>query len=65
MADYKKLLNALHTIQDECRLHAICDVCPFLSKNNVTCGVALKAPCDWKIKTDYEIRLLEDGESNE
>lgn len=65
MSDYNKLLDALHTIQDECRLHIICDDCPFINRNNVTCGVALKTPCDWKIKRDYDIRLFEDGKEND
>lgn len=65
MADYNKLLNALHTIQDECRLYHECSDCPFVSKNKVSCGLILKLPYKWPIKTSYDIRLLEDGESNE
>lgn len=65
MSDYKKLLNALHAIQDECRLYHECSDCPFVSKNKVSCGLILKLPYKWPIKTSYDIRLLEDGESNE
>ncbi|WP_302162676.1 hypothetical protein ACR2E0_000588 [Phascolarctobacterium faecium] len=64
MADYNKLLNALHTIQDECISHCECFDCPFVSKNKVSCGLILNLPYKWPIKTDYKIRLLEDGDEN-
>lgn len=59
MSDYKKLLDALHIIQDECRLHNECDDCPFIDSNKVSCGIA-KSPHSWRIKKDRVISLLED-----
>lgn len=63
MADYNKLLNALHTIQDECLSQDRCEDCPFYSEKNsrdTTCGLRQINPSFWKIKKNCVIRLLED-----
>lgn len=60
MSDYKKLLDALHTIQDECISHRECFDCPFRANNGISCELVLQMPDKWPIKTSYDIRLLED-----
>lgn len=62
MTDYKKLVDALHTIQDECKLYVACDDCPLYGKNIISsciCGLHYKTPADWKIKQVDVIQLFE------
>nr|DAY12416.1 MAG TPA: hypothetical protein [Caudoviricetes sp.] len=66
MTDYKKLIDALLTIQNECEKYDDCEYCPFstdipFADNTLPhkCGITAKLPNHWKIKTPSVIRLLE------
>ena len=64
MTDYKKLIDALHLIKDECKKHEGCIDCPFyVVKEKSACGLGYKNPAAWKIKPSDVIRLLESGEA--
>lgn len=63
MTDYNKLLDALHTIQDECISQNSCEDCPFYAEKNnrdTSCGLRQINPAFWRIKRNCVIRLLED-----
>ena len=51
----KKLIEALHVIQDECRKCDDCKDCPLLV--NRLCGVQAD-PCDWEINDETQKALL-------
>lgn len=71
MTDYKKLSEALQTIQDECLKNRDCEKCPFsMVKHgnsdmgayelaNHICAIKANLPSDWQIKPVGFIRLLE------
>lgn len=44
----KKLIEALHVIQDECKKHSRCEECPLYTRR---CGLSepYKSPIFWKI----------------
>lgn len=60
MTDYKKLIVALQTIQDECRKYDCgCLKCPLYNEDSEECGIRAIPPADWNIKDIDVIRLLE------
>lgn len=66
MTDYKKLSEALQTIQNECRKYNHCEDCPFstdipFDDNTLLqrCAITAKLPNHWKIKPFDVIRLIE------
>ena len=52
----KKLIEALHVIQDECKKTQNCPDCPLYVDN--ACGVHDLDPCDWKINDEVQKALL-------
>lgn len=72
MTDYKKLSEALQTIQDECLKNRDCEKCPFsmvkhgnsdewsrIAWANYICAIKDETPNGWGIKSFDVIRLLE------
>ena len=59
----KKLIEALHVIQDECKKHIRndyiieCKDCPLGSENSV-CRIMDIEPYDWKINDEIQKALL-------
>ena len=54
----KKLIEALHVIQDECKKHYECESCPMHGHGNTRCNVRNSTPNMWKIKNDREQKDL-------
>ena len=57
----KKLIEALHVIQDECRKYCnddACDYCPLSSENGMVCSITDLIPDLWKINDEVEKALL-------
>ena len=59
----KKLIEALHVIQDECNRHYIngqycCKGCPMSCTDGEVCCVSDLVPCHWKINDEVEKALL-------
>lgn len=52
----KKLIEALHVIQDECRKHIDCSDCPFYLKKSNGCGIHDTDPCNWEINDEVPCR---------
>lgn len=52
----KKLIEALHVIQDECKKHDDCECCPLYV--NLVCGVNDLDPDNWKINDEAQKALL-------
>lgn len=64
MTDYKKLSEALQTLQNECKKHDRCDNCPLSMAGpekwpNYICAIRNETPAGWEIKPINLIRLLE------
>lgn len=56
----KKLIEALHVIQDECKKHegdSCCEECP-LGANKYSCLVISRLPSTWKINDEARKALL-------
>lgn len=56
----KKLIEALHVIQDECRKYCNddrCGDCPLSSENGMLCNIA-DIPNSWKINDEVQKALL-------
>ena len=57
--DYKKLLDALKSIRDECAKCTFCTDCPFyLQVGSVSCGIHYGSPANWKLNSPRVIRLI-------
>ena len=55
----KKLIEALHVVQDECKKHEReCDVCPLFSKTARVCAITDVEPDFWKINDEVQKALL-------
>lgn len=57
----KKLIEALHVIQDECEKYGKndnCCNCPMWSDESHVCCVYDLYPCDWKINDQVQKALL-------
>lgn len=54
----KKLIEALHVIQEECKKHEEegCTECPLFG--NCVCRVKNLDPCNWKINDNVQKALL-------
>lgn len=52
----KKLIEALHVIQEECKKHEVCGLDQSCPLYNMGCGIKEKYefPEDWKINDDCE-----------
>ena len=63
--DYKKLMEAINTIKDECGFHnGVCSMCPF-SIDTYKCGITGEKTCgagEWRRMPKYwnipEVKLL-------
>lgn len=53
----KKLIEALHVIQDECKRYNDCTNCPMGTKD-FECLLRDLDPCDWKINDEVQKALL-------
>lgn len=64
MRNYKKLVEALNSIKEECTKYGDCINCPFYSSwTKNSCGLQYKTPEQWKIKDIEFVRLLESDET--
>lgn len=60
----KKLIEALHVIQDECNSHTEkygfrnCSKCPLSNKDVTDCLVRKDNPYEWKINDEVQRALL-------
>lgn len=54
----KKLIEALHVIQDECEKQKDCVDCPLSTKEGQFCSVTDLSPDNWKINDEVQKALL-------
>lgn len=67
MTDYKKLVEALQTIKDECNSHINCYTCP-MGNTKVTnsCEVVRRTPNNWDIEAPKDIiRLIQNEDESD
>ena len=55
----KKLIEALHVIQEDCKKHNDrCGNCPLFRENGCCCSVTNEKPYEWKINDEVYRALL-------